>query len=92
MATSAPALQLLGAERPRVELRPPAIYSLAGPAIELYQRIISEVPQIDLIASGGGRSIFVIDELADLGCAGVIIGKALYEQNIRLEELASYVG
>ena len=38
MATSAPALQLLGAERPRVELRPPAIYSLAGPAIELAAR------------------------------------------------------
>ena len=38
MATSAPALQLLGAERPRVELRPPAVYSLAGPAIELAAR------------------------------------------------------
>lgn len=66
--------------------------TMAGPAIELYQRIISEVPQIDLIASGGVRSISDIDELESLGCVGVIIGKALYEQNIRLEELASYVG
>lgn len=64
--------------------------TMAGPAIALYRRIISEVPQIRLIASGGVRSVSDIEELESLGCAGVIIGKALYEQNIRLEELANY--
>ena len=38
MATSLLASPLLGADRAPVELRPPAVYSLAGPAIELAAR------------------------------------------------------
>jgi hypothetical protein len=38
LPTSPPESRLLGAERPRVELRPPPAASLAGPAIELAQR------------------------------------------------------
>ncbi len=66
--------------------------AMAGPALELYRKILEEVQEIDLIASGGVRSIDDIDELESIGCSGVIIGRALYENTIKLEDLAKYAG
>lgn len=66
--------------------------AMSGPSIELYREIIAAMPGIGLIASGGVRSTADIDELETIGCQGVIIGKALYERTIKLEELAKYVG
>lgn len=66
--------------------------AMSGPSIDLYQEIISAIPEIDLIASGGVSSIADIHELDRIGCYGVIIGRAIYEGNIKLEELAQYVG
>ncbi len=66
--------------------------AMAGPSIKLYRKILGAVQEIDLIASGGVRSLDDIDELEKIGCAGVIIGRALYEQTIKLEDLAKYAG
>ncbi len=66
--------------------------AMNGPSFQLYRRIKSAVGEIRLIASGGVRSIEDIDELAQIGCSGVIVGKSLYEKTIKLEELAKYVG
>jgi phosphoribosylformimino-5-aminoimidazole carboxamide ribotide isomerase len=66
--------------------------AMAGPAIELYERIISALPELSLIASGGVRSISDIEQLERVGCSGVIVGKALYEGRISIEELSNYVG
>lgn len=66
--------------------------ALSGPSTDLYREIITSVPGIDLIASGGVRSTSDIDELESIGCKGVIIGKAMYEQTMKLEDLAKYVG
>lgn len=66
--------------------------AMAGPSIELYREITDAVPEIGLIASGGVRSIADIDELETIGCIGVIIGKAIYDRTIKLEDLAKYVG
>jgi phosphoribosylformimino-5-aminoimidazole carboxamide ribotide isomerase len=66
--------------------------AMSGPSIDLYREIIATVPGIDLIASGGVRSLADIDELESIGCKGVIIGKALYERTIELEGLTKYVG
>jgi len=63
---------------------------LQGPSIELYKRIIQEFPAVNMIASGGVSHISDIEKLIDAGCSGVIIGKALYEGNIRLEDLTKY--
>jgi len=60
---------------------------LKGPNITLYQKILSIFPAIDLIASGGVSSIEDIQKLKDIGCKGVIIGKALYENKIKLDDL-----
>jgi len=59
---------------------------LQGPALELYTEIIQETG-VQLIASGGVSSIDDLQQLKELGCAGAIIGKAIYEGRITLEEL-----
>lgn len=60
---------------------------MQGPGIELYKKILKMIPQIKLIASGGVSSWTDVDELAQLGCYGCIIGKAIYEGNIKLTEI-----
>lgn len=46
---------------------------------------------IKLIASGGISKFEEIPLLAELGCEGVIIGKAIYENRISLKELERYI-
>ena len=65
--------------------------AMRGPAVRLYKEIDLAVPGLKLIASGGVSSIGDIDDLEQMGCSGVIIGKAIYEGSIKLEELARYV-
>lgn len=63
---------------------------LAGPSIELYQSILSKQPSLFLIASGGVSSVQDLHQLNEIGCAGVIVGKAIYEGKISTKELASF--
>jgi phosphoribosylformimino-5-aminoimidazole carboxamide ribotide isomerase len=60
---------------------------LQGPATDLYTKIMNEHPSIDLIASGGITTIKEIEELREAGCSGAIIGKAIYENRISLNDL-----
>ena len=60
---------------------------LQGPAVDLYQDIQREVPEVYLIASGGVSSIADIERLAEAGIPAVIFGKALYEGRISFLEL-----
>jgi len=60
---------------------------LAGPSTELYQEIIDNT-NIKLIASGGITTIDDVLMMNSIGCEGVIIGKAIYEQKITLTELS----
>lgn len=61
---------------------------LQGPAITLYRKIMDRFPDLYLIASGGVANLEDIDRLEQTGCKGVIIGKAIYEGRISLEDLA----
>lgn len=63
---------------------------LEGPAVELYQKIIASVPGIRLIASGGVSGYDDLIRLNTLGCEGVIIGKAIYENRITLRQLEQF--
>ena len=60
---------------------------LEGSSNELYAKILREIPEIKLIASGGVSHIEDIYELEKIGCAGVIVGKAIYEGRIKLKSL-----
>jgi phosphoribosylformimino-5-aminoimidazole carboxamide ribotide isomerase len=63
---------------------------LEGPAIGLYRNIMTKYPNIKLIASGGVSSIDDIHNLSLLGLDGVIIGKAIYEQKIKIEDIENH--
>jgi phosphoribosylformimino-5-aminoimidazole carboxamide ribotide isomerase len=64
---------------------------MQGPSIELYQQILSKFSSLHLIASGG---ISCFDDLLDLkenGCSGAIVGKAIYEEKITLQQLKDFI-
>ena len=63
---------------------------LEGPAFELYREVLKKV-DIKLIASGGISKFEELPELKILGCEGVIIGKAIYENRISLKQLEKYI-
>ncbi len=60
---------------------------LQGTSLELYQKILKKFPDIHLIASGGVSCMQDLDDLQKNGLEGAIIGKAIYEEKISLEEL-----
>lgn len=60
---------------------------LGGTAEDLYKTIL-ERNDVNLIASGGISCLEDVERIADIGCEGVIIGKALYENKISLKELS----
>lgn len=64
---------------------------LEGPSIDLYMRMMSEIPDIYLIASGGVSSVRDIEKLDETGIPAVIFGKALYEGRITLKELLRFL-
>jgi phosphoribosylformimino-5-aminoimidazole carboxamide ribotide isomerase len=59
---------------------------LKGPSTSLYREILDAV-KVCLIASGGISSLKDIEAVRDAGCEGVIIGKAVYEGKITLNDL-----
>lgn len=63
---------------------------LKGAAVDLYKNILSKFPDLFLIASGGVSSVEDLDELQDAGCKGAIVGKAIYEGKIGLNELRKF--
>lgn len=61
---------------------------LTGPNIELYKKILLSFPQLNLIASGGVSCMQDLHDLDQIGVDGVIVGKAIYEGRVKLEELS----
>ena len=64
---------------------------LEGPSFDLYKKILSQISTIKLIASGGISTFDELPKLAELGCYGTIIGKAIYENKITLKQLENYI-
>ncbi|MBN1302724.1 MAG: 1-(5-phosphoribosyl)-5-[(5-phosphoribosylamino)methylideneamino]imidazole-4-carboxamide isomerase [Melioribacteraceae bacterium] len=60
---------------------------LSGPSFKLYEGLLSKFPEMKLIASGGISKIGELKELSHLNCYAAVIGKAIYENKINLEEL-----
>lgn len=64
---------------------------LEGPSIPLYKDIITEFPDLHLIASGGVSNLDDIRKLDEAGIPAVVFGKALYEGRISLKDLVCYL-
>ena len=69
---------------------------LQGPSFELYQKILKQCSEktglsLKLIASGGISNFDELPKLADIGCEGTIIGKAIYENRISLKQLENFI-
>ncbi|MCL4550332.1 MAG: HisA/HisF-related TIM barrel protein, partial [Bacteroidetes bacterium] len=64
--------------------------TLSGPSHGLYQKILKKYPKIKLVASGGVGSLHDILKLHELNLHAVVVGKAIYEKKIRLEDLISF--
>ena len=50
-----------------------------------------ETIDLKLIASGGISTFNELPKLAEIGCEGVIIGKAIYENKISLQQLQKFI-
>ncbi|ALJ00614.1 1-(5-phosphoribosyl)-5-[(5-phosphoribosylamino)methylideneamino]imidazole-4-carboxamide isomerase [Rufibacter tibetensis] len=64
---------------------------LQGSSIEVYQRLLEQFPTLQFIASGGVTTIEEVRQLREAGLHGSIIGKAIYEGTISLEDLSKEV-
>jgi phosphoribosylformimino-5-aminoimidazole carboxamide ribotide isomerase len=63
---------------------------LAGPSLELYQTILQRFPDIYFIASGGVSAMEDLMALEQIGCSAAIVGKAIYEKRITLQQMADW--
>lgn len=64
--------------------------AMQGPSIDLYKEIISANTNVNLIASGGVSSVDDLVALKKVGCYGAIVGKAIYEGKIELNDLIRF--
>ena len=64
---------------------------LQGPSIGLYKEIMSQHPDMHLIASGGVSCLDDILRLEDAGIPAVVFGKALYEGRITMKDLKRFM-
>ncbi|MBX7094952.1 MAG: 1-(5-phosphoribosyl)-5-[(5-phosphoribosylamino)methylideneamino]imidazole-4-carboxamide isomerase [Flavobacteriales bacterium] len=63
---------------------------LEGPSFALYEKILNETPNLKLIASGGVASMDDLYRLREKGLYACIIGKAIYEGKIKLNDLSLF--
>ncbi|MDQ8140695.1 1-(5-phosphoribosyl)-5-[(5-phosphoribosylamino)methylideneamino]imidazole-4-carboxamide isomerase [Chryseobacterium sp. CFS15] len=63
---------------------------LQGASEDLYAEILDKT-NTKLIASGGISCIEDVCKMKEIGCSGTIIGKAIYEGNISLKQLESFI-
>jgi phosphoribosylformimino-5-aminoimidazole carboxamide ribotide isomerase len=62
----------------------------SGPNIESLSRMVKALP-VPIVASGGVASITDLARLAEIGCEGAIVGKALYEAAFTLPQALAAV-
>jgi len=63
---------------------------LGGAGIELYEKLLDHSPFIKLIASGGVSSMDDIEKLSHLKVESCVVGKAIYEGKISIEEIKNW--
>lgn len=63
---------------------------LTGPSIQLYEEMLSAMPSLYLIASGGVSSLADVEALSNANVPAVIVGKAIYEGRITIKDLEQF--
>lgn len=63
---------------------------LGGAGVELYQKLLDHSPFIKLIASGGISSMKDIETLREIKVEACVVGKAIYEGRISIEEIKDW--
>lgn len=63
---------------------------LGGAGIELYAKLLDHSPFIKLIASGGISSMQDIEDLSRLKVESCVVGKAIYEGHITIEDVKNW--
>jgi phosphoribosylformimino-5-aminoimidazole carboxamide ribotide isomerase len=63
---------------------------LGGAGIELYKKLLDHSPFIKLIASGGVSSMKDIIQLSKIKVESCVVGKAIYEGHISIEEIQNW--
>lgn len=64
---------------------------LQGPSVQLYLDLAERYPDMTFTVSGGISSMADIRNLDELGLPRVIVGKAIYENRISLEEIKDFI-
>lgn len=64
---------------------------LQGPSFDLYKNLQDKCPDLQIIASGGVSGIEDVEKLSEMQVYGVIIGKAIYENRISLQDLQRFI-
>jgi phosphoribosylformimino-5-aminoimidazole carboxamide ribotide isomerase len=64
---------------------------MQGPSTELYKEILQNFPSLHLIASGGISCYDDLIVLKEIGCSGAIVGKAIYEEKISLQQIQDFI-
>ena len=62
---------------------------LQGPDFALYKDLMGRYPHLKITASGGVSSITDLERLCDMDVHSVIVGKAIYEKRVTLQQLAN---
>lgn len=64
---------------------------LQGPSIDLYKNMQDKFPDLKIIASGGVSGMSDIEALSELNIYGVIVGKAIYEGRISMNDIKAFL-
>ena len=62
---------------------------MKGPSFNTYKEILKLFPSLNLIASGGIKSLQDLDVLKAMKITETVVGKAIYEENISLRDLSN---
>ncbi len=65
--------------------------TLEGPDMELYSQVTRDFPELFVIAGGGVSSAADIERLDELSLSGVVVGKAFYENKIKMSDIKKYL-
>lgn len=63
---------------------------LKGPNFSLYKKLVREFPNFEIIAAGGIMNKEDLKKLSKIGVQGAVVGKAIYEKNIRISDLKNF--